>query len=68
MFKKPGVETVVDEENAQRIISIAKNFFKNLQVDHEVNPNRELARQMRMKDFNVDQEVGISPCDRFYRI
>ena len=68
MFKKPEVETVVDEENAQRIIGIAKNFFKNLQVDYEVNPKRELARQIRMKDFNVDQEVGISPCDRFYRI
>mmetsp|Transcript_19808 Transcript_19808/g.26769 ORF Transcript_19808/g.26769 Transcript_19808/m.26769 type:complete len:86 (-) Transcript_19808:48-305(-) len=53
------------------MIGICKNFFKNMQTNYELNPKRELARQIRMKEFNVDMENemdGVSPDGKFYRV
>lgn len=66
-----GVTQIVDEENASHIIGICKTFFNNMRTDIVLNPKRELARQMRMRDFNVDpyNEVdGCSPDEKFLRI
>ena len=71
MFKQPGVKHVVDEENASRIIAICKTFFNSLRTDLEINPKRELARQIRMGEFNVDQEdeiEGVSPDGKYWRL
>lgn len=59
MFKKEGVKTILDEETASRMIGICKEFFKNMCTDDDFNPKRALARQIRMREFNVDAEDEI---------
>ncbi len=71
MFKKDEVKWVVDDENGLAIMDICKQFFKRTQTDYQIVPRRELARQMRLKAFNVDIEGGpeaISPDGRFFKL
>ena len=36
------------------MIGICKTFFDSLRTDIEIDMKRELARQIRMSDFNVE--------------
>ena len=59
---------IVDDENGLGVVDIVNQFFKRTATDFKVIPKRELARQMRLRLFNVDEENeidGISPDNKF---
>ena len=71
MFTKNDVKVIVDDENGLGIIDIVKQFFKRTRTDFQIVPKRELARQIRLKLFNVDVEDeinGRSPDGQFYKV
>ena len=68
MFLKEEVQVIVDDENGLGVVDIVNQFFKRTATDFKVIPKRELARQMRLRMFNVDEENeidGISPDKKF---